>query len=455
MAMVKAQIPEGYATIRRSKSRGARKIRTASVSSMESQPTFEMIELNERNRNSINRSSGTTLYSNHQNDIYDDDAGEVDEGVINDIETDVGNVYDVVNGQKMAKKNEYFCDNQRTLKTFKPHSNNKVNGIANNTVNQHQGLEEEVSVSTRDLRQTNNHHHYMMNNSIHEDYQSLPYDVFMTPLKSPQYINQLNLLRNGKPLDAAGAGKQSSIPLYARPDSPKYGKILYNRSTSPSADSMDNCSSNSSTYSSAYRHASSSVASQDDDNLILVNQQPHHRRPPLRSNTLNYRKSFSCVNRTQNSLDMLTSSRKSIGSNKPLAANSQEFINFEQQQSTSVASSGGGAESPFTMTQSLAMPSVSTSNLYTRQRYATLAHPSKEHHQRLLQAAANTKSTSSLDENHVYWDPILESKIGSQTTLRTKPILPWWELACKKDHRQSCPPMQVNMNLFSFSLAFK
>lgn len=431
MAMVKAQIPEGYATIRRSKSRGARKIRTASVSSMESQPTFEMIELS--NRNSLNR-SGTTLYSNHQNDIYDDDAGEVDEGVINDIEADVGDVYDVVGGQKATtKKNEYFCDNQRTLKTFKP----QCNGII--TVNQHQGIEEEVNVSARDLRQTNNHHHY---NNSNDEYQSLPYDLLMTPLKSPQYINQLNSLRNG----AAGK-QQQQIPLYARPDSPKYGKIHYNRSTSPSADSMDNCSSNSSTYSSAYRQASSSVASQDDDNnLILVNQQNHHnRRPPLRSNTLNYRKSFSCVNRAQPSLlgsDTAASRKK----------HSQEFINFDRQ--SSMTASVGGAESSsssFTMTKSLAMPSVSTSNLYTK-RYATLAHPSKDHQRMLLlEAAGNTKSTSSLNENHVYWDPILESKIGSQTTLRTKPILPWWELACKKDHRQSCPPMQVNMNLFTQS----
>lgn len=420
MAMVKAQIPEGYATIRRSKSRGARKIRTASVSSMESQQNFEMIELN---RNSINRSG--TLYSNHQNDIYDD-AGEVDEGVINDIETDVGNVYDVVNGKK---KNEYFCDNQRTLKTFKPHSNT--------TVNQHQGIEEEVNVSARDLRQTNNHHHYVTNNNI-EDYQSLPYDLLMTPLKSPQYINQLNLLRNGKPMDAAG---KQQIPLYARPDSPKYGKIIYNRSTSPSADSMDNCSSNSSTYSSAYRQASSSLASQDDDNLILVNQQ--QRKPPLRSNTLNYRKSFSCVNRTQNGDVAFVTSRKLNERSSKFGANSQECINFDQQ--SSVASSVAG--SSYAMTKSLAMPSVSTSNLYmTKQRYATLAHPSKDH-QRLLQSSTNTKSTTSLNENHVCWDPILESKIGSQTTLRTKPTLPWWELACKKEYRQSCPPMQVNMNL--------
>lgn len=420
--MVKAQIPEGYATIRRSKSRGARKIRTTSMSSMENQQSFEMMEMNERNsnRNSINRSG--TLYSNHQNDIYDD-AGEVDEGVINDIDADVGNLYDVV---KTSKK-EYFCDNQRTLKTFKPQFNN--NNATTNALNS-PGIEEEINDDVE--VQTNNN-----NNS--EYYQSLPYDLLM-PLKSPQYINQLNTMRC-KPLDAAG---KQQFPLYSRPDSPKYGKILYARSTSPSADSID-CSSNSSTYSSAYRQASSSLASQDDDNhLILVNQQ--QRKPPLRSNTLNYRKSFSCVTRTQNNgIGGRFNGSFIDRTNKHFGANSQEFINYEQHQTMAT-----GATTM--MTKSLAIPSVSTSNLYTNQRYATLAHPKEK--SLMLQSSVSTKSTSSLNENHVYWDPVLSSKIGSQTTLRTKPDVPWWELACKKDHRQSCPPMQVNMNLFSFSSSF-
>lgn len=406
--MVKQQIPEGYATIRRSKSRGARKIRTNSMNSMENQQSFEMMELN---RNSINRSG--TLYGNHENIIYDDDAGEVDEGVINDIDADVGNHihYDVVKTKK-----EYFCDNQRQLKTFKP--TQQFSNQAERSIH-----EEEVKEDS--------------------SYQSLPYDLLMTPLKSPQYINQLNSMRC-KPLDAAV--KQQQFPLYSRPESPKYGKILYTRSTSPSADSMDNCSSNSSTYSSAYRQASSSLASQDDDtNLILLNQQ---RKPPLRSNTLNYRKSFSCVTRTQHNNDLRkfngsfidrTNNRNFIGTN------SQEYINYEQQHQQQMNNHQTGAGNSFTMTKSLAIPSVSTSNLYTNKRYATLAHPKEK--SLLLQSSVSTKSTSSLNENHVYWDPVLESKIGSQTTLRTKPALPWWELACKKDYRQSCPPMQVNINL--------
>lgn len=403
MAMVKAQIPEGYATIRRSKSR-ARKLRTGSASSTDNQQ-FEMVEMGERN--SITRKyESKTLYANHRNNIYDD-AGEVDEGVINDIETDA-DVFD-----------DAYCDSKRTFQTFKP----RLNSVSNPN-------DEEMCVSSKDLRQSSDY------------FQSLPYDLLMSPLKSPQYINQLNAMRY-KPMmtniDAAAQQRQQQFPLYARPDSPKYGKVLYNRSTSPSADSIDN-SSNSSTYSSAYRQPS--LLSQDEDNLIMINVggDVNGRKPPLKGSNLSYRKSFSHVNHRAHSESL---NRKFNGSfidrTKAYATDSQEFINYEKP-----------SISTLTMTKSLAMPSVSTSNLYTRRRFATLAHPKEK-----LQAV-NTKSTSSLNENHVFWDPILDSKIGSQTTLRTKPIVPWWELACKKEHRQSCPPMQVNilLSFFFFSSFF-
>ncbi|CRK90965.1 CLUMA_CG004653, isoform A [Clunio marinus] len=402
MAMVKAQIPEGYATIRRSTSR-ARKLRTASTTSHDNQPQFEMIEMNERN--SISRKyESDILYNNRQNNIYDD-AGEVDEGVINDIETD--RFY-----QNNDVKKDYFGDSQRTFQTFKPPT---TNGLLNDM---------ETSVSSKDLRQSNEH------------FQSLPYDLLMSPLKSPHYINQLNAMRNNKPIGGdAAAQRQKQFPLYARPDSPqKYGKGTYNRSTSPSADSMDNCSSNSSTYSSAYRQPSSSVLSQDDENLVLINinNDVNSRKPPMKNTNLSYRKSFSHINRTHQQNGDVNGNRKFTGSfsnNRSKAYNtsdSQEFINYEKP-----------SISTLTMTKPLGVPSISTSNLYTRQRFATLSHPKEKQLQ-----SVSTKSTSSLNENHVFRDPILDSKIGSQTTLRTKPIVPWWELACKKEHRQSCPPMQ-------------
>lgn len=405
MAMVKAQIPEGYATIRRSKSR-AKKLRTASASSDNQQ--FEMIEMTDRN--TINRKyESDILYNNHQNVIYDD-AGEDDEGVINDIETD-GDVF----YQKSDASKNYYCDDKRTFQTFKPR------GADVSHTN-----DEEMTVSSKDLRQSSDY------------FQSLPYDLLMSPLKSPQYINQLNAMRCKPSITNGGdaAVRQQQFPLYSRPDSPKYGKSLYNRSTSPSADSMDNCSSNSSTYSSAYRQAPL-LLTQDDENLIMINvgNDVNGRKPPLKGSNLSYRKSFSHVNRTHQQSDGQLMNRKLNGSfmnrSKAYTTDSQEFINYEKP-----------AISTLTMTKSLAMPSMS--DLYTRRRFATLAHPKEK-----LQAVS-TKSTSSLNENHVYWDPILDSKIGSQSTLRTKPIVPWWELACKKEHRQSCPPMQVNIQLLLF-----
>jgi hypothetical protein len=406
MAMVKTQIPEGYATIRRSKSR-AKKLRNISTSSNDNQQ-FEMIDMSDRN--SIGRKyESDILYSNHQNDIYD--ASEMDEGVINDIETDA----DVFVRKTNGSVDYYGDDKRRTFETFKPKEIVNIHSNSNSNINNNN------SNNNNDLSQST-------------DYiQSLSYDLLMTPLKSPQYINQLNAMRTSSAV-------QRQFPLYSRPESPKYGKLSYhnnNRSTSPSADSMDNCSSSSSTYAPTYRN-SVMTATQDDDNLILID---NNRKPPLKSTTLSYRKSFSHINRShhlngENNNNYVN--RKLNGSfmsnAKPLvAANSQEFISYEK-------------PSISERTKPLAVPSISTSNLYTRGRFATLAHPREKLH------VASTKSTTSLNENHVFWDPVLDSKIGSQTTLRTKPAIPWWEIACKKEYRQSCPPMQVNIFYVSYYL---
>lgn len=95
--------------------------------------------------------------------------------------------------------------------------------------------------------------------------------------------------------------------------------------------------------------------------------------------------------------------------------------------------------------------SITSRNNDFRRQYATLAHP-KDAQKRLLkcqsQFADHRKYASNdfqLSNNDFeYLDP-LDCKIGCQTTLRSKPQIPWYELAIKKDHRrQSCPPMQVN-----------
>lgn len=356
-------LPEGYATIRRSKGRveHKHKLRTSSV---------EMIEMSPR-RKSINRTfDSEILYASRlRSDAFDESSEVDDEGVLNDIESDVD-----------GKLSRFADSAQRTtFETFKPRNS----------------IESGDDGSDKDLQQSS------------ECFQSLPYDIIMSPLKSPQYINQLNAMRSKT---AADSGSRQ-FPLYARPESPKYGKLLYNRSTSPSADSMDNSSSNSSTYSSnhhsAFQQASMTQSlhlpsinrHQDDDNVILINVQSNGRQhPPPKANNLNYRKSFSHVNgKWYNGGDSLE-------------------------------------RTPLTMTKSLYNPS--TSHLHSR-RFATLAHPKPA-------LDLDNKSSSSLSErNLMAWNPILSCKIGSQTTLRTKPPVPWYELAIKKEFRQSCPPLQV------------
>lgn len=92
-------------------------------------------------------------------------------------------------------------------------------------------------------------------------------------------------------------------------------------------------------------------------------------------------------------------------------------------------------------------------------RYATLAHPkdrlNTRQQQRHHQLSGNAHSVSQTDID--YLDP-LDFKVGCQTTLRSKPQIPWYELAIKKDNRrQSCPPFQVNILMLCvsfFSLFF-
>lgn len=376
-------LPEGYATIRRSKGRveHKHKLRTSSTSSV------EMIELSSRRKPITRTFDSEILYASRRirSDAFDE-SSEADEGVLNDIESDVDGL-------------SRFSDNAKrtTFETFKPRNS----------------IESGDDGSDKDLQQSS------------ECFQSLPYDIIMSPLKSPQYINQLNAMRTKT---SAECSSSRQFPLYARPESPKYGKLLYNRSTSPSADSMDNSSSNSSTYSSNHHNAfqqasmtqslhlpSANRHHHDDENVILINVQSNGRMPPpLKATSLNYRKSFSHAN------------GKWFNAN---ANDSMEKINRAP------------LESSLTMTKSLYNPSISTTHLFSR-RFATLAHPKQ---------ALEHENKSSSERNLIQWDPILSCKIGSQTTLRSKPPVPWYELAIKKEFRQSCPPMQVIIIRISFN----
>lgn len=374
---------DGYATIRRSKGRVEQKLRSSSSSSVDN-GQYEMIEMGScrtgESKSARRKFDSEILYAKRS--VAFDESSEVS----NDIESDA----DAQSGGSDGHR--------KTFETFKPR-----NSIESG----------EDDGSDKDLQQSS------------DCFQSLPYDIIMSPLKSPHYINQLNAMRSKAPCDGS---KQFS--LYSRPESPRYGKLLYGtRSTSPSADSLaDNSSSNSSTYSSAavFKHTAMSQSlhlphPHGDENVILINV--NHSPQKANGSNLNYRKSFSHIQ----------------SSNGSGARWQHESANGNEESALDAST---------TMTKSLYNPSISTSQLTSTRRFATLAYPREKQHE------TSNKSTSSLNEKHfIYLDPILSFKIGSQTTLRTKPPVPWWELAIKSRYRQSCPPMQVNINFYEFTRA--
>jgi hypothetical protein len=377
-------LESGYATIRRSKSRVEQKLRASSSDSNKHQQ-FEMIDMSSRR----NRKKFESEIVYAQRNVSFDESSEIDEGVLNDIDESDGDAQSAYSDGGSGTK-------RQTFETFKPRNS----------------IESGDDGSDKDLQQSS------------ECFQSLPYDIIMSPLKSPQYINQLNAMRSKAP--SSDGLKQ--FPLYARPESPKYGKLLYNsgnnnRSTSPSADSLDNSSSNSSTYSTNHHHTmfKQTAMSQSlhiphphgsDENVILINIHPSgQKQPQLSTTTLSYRKSFSHVP----------------------AASGNDNGSLERINKAPLNS--------MTMTKSLYNPVTTTTSVSTHlcsRRFATLGYQKEK----VPAVDGANKSTSSLNErNLIRWDPILSCKIGSQTTLRTKPPVPWWELAIKKEFRQSCPPL--------------
>lgn len=404
---MKTQIPEGYATIRRSKGR-------AKNFNMNDRQNFEMININLIKPKTINMSA-----NHHENSIYGGDG--IDDKIISELEIDS----DILPNKNCDKMSYYGENNQQTFKTFKSTLNN-FNHSSTSI----------CSTTTKNLTES--------------------CDLLMTPLKSPQYINQLNATRytSKYTLDNCNpAAANQQFPLYSRPKSPNKLKTNFsnNRSTSPSVESIDNCSSNSSsTHAPAYKNSQQipSTLTNSDENLILI-ENGFKRPPPKKPTTLSYRKSFSHIqNRThyingENNVNHYEyRSRKHNGNLMNVEAISQECINNYDNNSNEKPSISTVA---MTTKPLVVVPSASTSNLYTQHRYATLAHPKEK----FRTNSVNTKSTSSLNESHFFWNPIvLESKIGSQTTLRPKPAIPWWEIACKKEYRQSCPPLKVIIKIF-------
>ncbi|XP_062548990.1 protein sickie-like [Armigeres subalbatus] len=255
----------------------------------------------------------------------------------------------------------------------------------------------------------------------------LNYDFELPPLKSPQYITELKLIQS-KAIESG--------TLFSRPDSPPYGKIRNSyRSSTP--ESVDNCSSGSSTYSNPINSGKSTSLSgflgPDEPNKPLLNN---------KSTTLQYRKSYS-------------SSRSEIIYEEP-----KKFVTLGSQSSDTDSGYDGGPGSYPKIHKSAELLNVLDSERPQLTRgFSTMQHSrvggSSSSGYPPKSAVGESKSTSSLNEAHLgsstssasSYKPeqqLLNQKVGSQTTLRSKPIIPWYELALRKDHRQSCPPLQSN-----------
>lgn len=296
---------------------------------------------------------------------------------------------------------------------------------------------------------------------------------YLPPLKSPQYINELNSIRSKGP---------EKINLYQRPDSPHHNQLI-SRTPPPLPLRQDSVKSRgatngrlghrqpstesvppSPTYANTdlfqtFRRApegrffndstakleapdilSSTVLSRQDSDYSTLS---HYRRPDVGDRKPPpgkgpFRKSFSVRGIDSRSMG----SRDCNWSSSDISRDTRNGFNFSSSDISDISSTESYGRIHHNASTELLYVVNRPQNGAPR-RYATLAHPVKHH--------PMGKSTGSLNENRLREDEILDCKIGCQTTLRSKPRIPWYELAIKKENRQSCPPLQViELLLFDF-----
>ncbi|XP_053696713.1 protein sickie-like isoform X2 [Sabethes cyaneus] len=319
-------------------------------------------------------------------------------------------IKDVDDRSSFRDDDDIYCTAALTYETFKPLKSPTLNSELADYVNLGQSID-----------------------SINR----LNYDFEMPPLKSPQYITELKLIQSK-------ATENGS--LFSRPESPPYGKIRHSyRSSTP--ESCD-CSSGSSTYSNPINSGKNSSLS----GFLGPEETPRPPLPNPKSVTLQYRKSYS-------------NSRSEI-----IYEESKKLTNGSQSSDTDSGYHGSQGSSYSKIHKSAELlncvsdqPAPTRSPPKLTRGYSTLGHP------RDVLIAGNqaggqprpvggsggggSKSTTSLNETgkrpaggkQQPEQLELDQKIGDQTTLRSKPVIPWYELAIRKDHRQSCPPLQTHV----------
>lgn len=188
-----------------------------------------------------------------------------------------------------------------------------------------------------------------------------------------------------------------------------------------------------------------------------LSQNSRLRRPPLRSNTLSYRRTTSCtdsplsVYEPKKTLDFYSPTtnyyRPSDVTNRCSSAENLEHGPTTSSWHRTCPEAG------------ITSPATTAMNMGER-RYHTLGHTrgrGKDTKSLPYDAQTSIKSWESSNFNaNEYADP-LDWKIGCQTTLRSKPLIPWYELATMRggSNRRSCPPFEVfHFNFFFVVIYF-
>lgn len=399
MSLMKPNVPEGFATIR---TRGLTRSTSRS----------EQLSGSRRNSSTMKSAGSGPLYENNGNSLAYKSTSATLICVPPPVPPRTTSELTAKNEPKVVvdKENsngpylnddDVFCTASLTYETFKP-------------------------LRSPTLKEDTNDYISLMQSS--ECIDRLNYDFELPSLKSPQYITELKLIQS-KAIDSGS--------LFTRPESPPYGKIRNSyRSSTP--ESVDNCSSGSSTYSNPINSGKSTSLSgflgPDETLKPLING---------KSSTLQFRKSYS-------------NSRSEIIYEEP-----KKFLATGSQSSDTDSGYDGGPGSYPKIHKSAELLNVLDSGRSQSTRgYSTMGHPrdvriaGSSSSGYPMTAVGESKSTSSLNEAHLQGTgkpehQLLDHKVGSQTTLRSKPIIPWYELAIRKDHRQSCPPLQVGFHFAS------
>lgn len=309
-------------------------------------------------------------------------------------------------GPLYENNNDLYYKTSTASTTPPPSAVNQLNSVISNTRNEISSIYSSASNSSsspspncQSFKPFDNHYDtdyktvVKSTQEILEKYDCGFYSTFNSQPTSPIYCN-VNSLKPKTP---------DGYNLYSRPESPGYKKPpviktpspnIFDYSRVPNVDSYDYLN---------------SIESRDDVEKVVT------KKPPVY-----YRKSFSHPGKHRFSK----------------YSSSTDYL--ESDSSTELSEISSFCPPPL----------LPKTNGFER-RYATLAHPREN--QKLHQTKFTTSSTADISDSSKY---ILDCKVGCQTTLRSKPRIPWYELAIKQDiRRQSCPPFE-EVTFFYYFLFF-